>query len=140
MHLHVAELALDHTERVFDLGPDAGLEAFELVGQTVDRVSLVQQLAHAWVHGDVPVHAMASYFAAAHRNKRTVCVDVSEPKGRGMAMRIATGRRRASARWSADQADITALAGATAPDQLGDTSTLADPAVVERLVKDRLNT
>ncbi|POR11490.1 acetate--CoA ligase [Diaphorobacter sp. LR2014-1] len=27
-----------------------------------------------------------------------------------------------------------------APDQLGDTSTLADPAVVERLVKDRLNT
>ena len=87
MHLHVAELALDHTERVFDLGPDAGLEAFELVGQTVDRVSLVQQLALAWVHGDVPAHAMASYFAAANRNKRTVCVDVSE---QGVAWRCAS--------------------------------------------------
>ena len=84
----MAELALDHTERVFDLGPDAGLKAFELVGQPVDRASLVQQLALAWAHGDVPAHAMASYFAAANRNKRTVCVDVSEPEGRGVVMRM----------------------------------------------------
>lgn len=41
-NLHETELALDHTERVFDLGPDARLELLDVLGQRIDRVGLVQ--------------------------------------------------------------------------------------------------
>ena len=46
-HLHRTELTLDDTERVLHLGADAGLDALDLLGQRILRVSLVQQLAQA---------------------------------------------------------------------------------------------
>ena len=35
-HLHMSKLALDHPKRVFDLGPDAGLDAFQLFDELLD--------------------------------------------------------------------------------------------------------
>ncbi len=49
MHLHVSELPLDDTERVFDLGSDAGLQALELLDQRIDLARLVQRAALAGV-------------------------------------------------------------------------------------------
>jgi hypothetical protein len=57
-HLDVAELALDHAKRVLDLGPDAGLDALNLVGQAFDQLSFVQQLALAGTHRNVPAYAV----------------------------------------------------------------------------------
>lgn len=55
-HFHMPELALDHPKGMLDLGTDAGFEAFELSGQFFDQPALVQLLALAWAHGDVPAH------------------------------------------------------------------------------------
>ena len=35
-HLDVTELALDHPERMLDLGPDTGLDAFQLIDEVVE--------------------------------------------------------------------------------------------------------
>ena len=55
-HLHMAELALDDAERMLDLGADAGLDAFDLFGQRIQRICLVQQLSQTWAHGHMPLH------------------------------------------------------------------------------------
>ena len=57
-HFHKSELALDHTKRVLDLGPDARLELFDLVDEHIKRiVCLVELLALAQAHGHLPAHA-----------------------------------------------------------------------------------
>lgn len=53
----MAELALDHPERVLDLRTHARLELLNLVDQRVDLVAFVQRLAPARAQGDGPVHA-----------------------------------------------------------------------------------
>ena len=50
-HLHMPELALDDPERVLHLGPDAGLELFELVEHGAYRAVLVQGFAIARDNG-----------------------------------------------------------------------------------------
>lgn len=50
------ELALDHTKRVLDLGPDTGLEFFQLVTQGVAGLGFVQRFALARHHGNLPIH------------------------------------------------------------------------------------
>jgi hypothetical protein len=56
-HLHMPELALDHPERMFDLGPDARLGPLDLIQDRAHRRALVQHLAFARAHGHVPVDA-----------------------------------------------------------------------------------
>ncbi len=58
-HLDVAELALDHPKRVLYLGPDAGLDSLDLVGELIDLSGLVHAVhitADGWrlwiTHGD----------------------------------------------------------------------------------------
>lgn len=41
VHLDESDLALDHPERILDLGPDARLELLDLVDQGINRVVLV---------------------------------------------------------------------------------------------------
>jgi hypothetical protein len=55
--LGMSELALDHPERVFDLGADAGLDLLDLLGDRLAGVAHVQYLAFARAHRHVPVHA-----------------------------------------------------------------------------------
>jgi hypothetical protein len=63
-HFDVPELALDHTERMLDLGSDASLEFLSLINEFFYRVTLVQRLAFAWLHRDVPLGFVASAFCA----------------------------------------------------------------------------
>ena len=49
------ELALDHPERVFNLGPDARLGLLQLIQDRTHRRALVQHLALARPHGHMPV-------------------------------------------------------------------------------------
>jgi hypothetical protein len=57
-HLEVTELALDHPKGMLDLGPHAGLEPLDLVDEPVELAGLVQRLALARAHGDVPGHVL----------------------------------------------------------------------------------
>lgn len=50
-HLRMAELALDDTKRMLDLGTDTGLDALDLLGQRIHGIGLVQQLAQPRAHG-----------------------------------------------------------------------------------------
>ena len=43
-HFDVTELALDHTERMLDFGPDASLEALKLIGELIYRSGLTNCL------------------------------------------------------------------------------------------------
>ena len=54
--LAVAELALDHPEGVFHLGPNAGLDLFQLVDQGVYSFVLLQSPPLARHHGNLPVN------------------------------------------------------------------------------------
>jgi hypothetical protein len=54
-HFHMVKLALDHTQRVLHIDAVADLCALDLVGQGIHLVSLVQQLAQAWLHGHMPL-------------------------------------------------------------------------------------
>ena len=54
-HLHMPELALDDSERVLHLGPDAGLEVFKLIEHRAHRSGFVQRLAFARAHRHMPV-------------------------------------------------------------------------------------
>lgn len=54
-HLHMSELALDHPERVFDLGSDARLGFLQRFHDRAHGRVLVQHLAMAGHHGHVPV-------------------------------------------------------------------------------------
>ena len=54
--LHEAELALDHTERVLDLGADTGLDAFDFIDHRAQSPALVQCCALARAHGHMPGH------------------------------------------------------------------------------------
>ena len=53
-HLHEPEVPLDHPQRMLDLGTHAGLELLDLVDQGIDLIALVQRLAFARAHGNVP--------------------------------------------------------------------------------------
>jgi hypothetical protein len=53
-HLAMAKLALDDSKRVLDLGADARLDGFKLIDQRIERLALVQCLALARHHGNVP--------------------------------------------------------------------------------------
>lgn len=55
-----AELALDDPKRVFYLGPDAGLEFFQLLDQAVAFTPGVQRLAFTRRHGHMPGGLMVS--------------------------------------------------------------------------------
>jgi hypothetical protein len=48
------KLALDHSKRMLHLGPDAGLELFDLVGHGAGFVFFVRRFAFAGAHGHVP--------------------------------------------------------------------------------------
>ena len=48
-HFHVSKLAFDDPKRVFQLGPDAGLDVFKSVEHRAHRTVLVQRPAFAWV-------------------------------------------------------------------------------------------
>ena len=54
--LAIAELAFDHPEGVFHLGPNAGLDLLQLVDQGVYSFALLQSPAPARHHGNLPVH------------------------------------------------------------------------------------
>ncbi len=54
-HLHVAELSLDHPERVFNLGTGARLGLLQLGEDRAHRRALVQRLALDWSHSYMPV-------------------------------------------------------------------------------------
>ena len=41
---------------MFNLGADARLDSFDLVGEGVKWVRQIQRLAFAWAHGHMPVH------------------------------------------------------------------------------------
>lgn len=49
-HLEVPKLLLDHPERVFHLGPNAGLQALDLLQQIVKFSVWIERLALARVH------------------------------------------------------------------------------------------
>ena len=57
-HVHTPELALDHPERVFDLGSYAGLQAFKLIGQSAEHLRLAEYRAFARVHRDGPSNVL----------------------------------------------------------------------------------
>lgn len=54
-HLCMPELALDHPERVFDLGPNARLGVLPLAHDRAHGRDLVQHIALARGHGHVPI-------------------------------------------------------------------------------------
>ena len=54
--LAIAELALDHPEGVFHLGPNAGLELLQLVDQGVYSFALLQSPALTRHHRNLPIH------------------------------------------------------------------------------------
>ena len=56
-NLGVAELALDHPERMLDLGADARLDVFHLRGDRVSRIARVEQPAQSGSQRDMPVRA-----------------------------------------------------------------------------------
>lgn len=56
-HLHMPELALDHPERVLDLGTDARLEVFHLRGDRLLWIGRVEPSAQAGSQRDVPARA-----------------------------------------------------------------------------------
>jgi hypothetical protein len=58
-HLGEAELLLDHTERVLDLGPDAGLHLLHPLGLELRLDERIEQPAPAWAHPEVPLLALA---------------------------------------------------------------------------------
>lgn len=65
--LRMPELALDHPERVFDLGPNARLGLHQLVHDRAHRGVLVQYFAFARAHGYAPVDVdLLRLFPLAH--------------------------------------------------------------------------
>lgn len=52
----MAELAIDDAERVLYLGADAGFDALDLIGLRIHGGGLVQKLAQARAHGQIPLH------------------------------------------------------------------------------------
>ena len=55
-NLGEAELALDHPERVLDLGANAGLDLFQFVLEGVTGFGFVQRFTLARQHGNLPAH------------------------------------------------------------------------------------
>ena len=49
--LREAELLLEHPERMFNPGADAGIDAPDLVGERLEWVALVQRQTLAWLQG-----------------------------------------------------------------------------------------
>lgn len=53
--LDAAELALDHAQRMFDLGANACLDSLHLLGDRVLRTGPIEQLAQPRPHSDMPM-------------------------------------------------------------------------------------
>lgn len=75
-HVHMPEPGFEDSGRMLDLGPDAGFQAFELLGQFVDQSALVQFAALARAHDDVPAHASLDVGALVHPLAAGVCPDM----------------------------------------------------------------
>ena len=61
-YLHVTELALDHPERVLDLGPHLRLGLFDLALGFLERAVLAEFSVSAATRRDLPDHFAARMF------------------------------------------------------------------------------
>ena len=86
--LRVAKLPLEDMERVFDLGTDAGLQAFDLVVDRVQSITQVQFSAPAWSHRNMPAHrvreiAVAEGCIRSFMNRSALCQKIAAVPGIG---------------------------------------------------------
>ena len=76
---HKSKLPFDHSKRVFNLGPDAGLGLLQLLQNGAHRGALVQRLAFAGRHGHMPVRlvfALLNFLSLLDTPVARVGVDV----------------------------------------------------------------
>ena len=75
-HLDVAELLLDHSERMLDLRSNPRFDSFDLVDHDVNRVVALERSTFSWTHGHMPCHSRWRVGSFIRALVTGVCKDV----------------------------------------------------------------